>query len=144
MNPSLGTFVLMDGFHQRLRNFGRALNLSDAEVARRAGLSERRYGNYVAGIREPDLMTLVKIAKALSTTPDRLLGVSEGAVRVSPRDREMSRLNSAASPLSLEELGGLTAQVEALAKYRTTLGRKGTESSPDHSRKGNVRKPRVP
>lgn len=51
------------------------LGLSDAEVARRAGLSARRYGNYVQGLREPDLATLVRISRALQTTPDALLGV---------------------------------------------------------------------
>ena len=35
------------------------LGLSDAEVARRAGLSERRYGYYATGEREPNLATLL-------------------------------------------------------------------------------------
>ncbi|HEY0838474.1 MAG TPA: helix-turn-helix transcriptional regulator [Azospirillum sp.] len=64
--------------------FGRALRrlaiehgLSDAEVARRAGLGARRYGNYVQGIREPDLATLLRISRVLQTTPNALLGVDE-------------------------------------------------------------------
>ena len=48
-----------------------------AEAARRAGLSERSYNHDVNGIREPNLATLVRIAGALQTTPDDLLGVSE-------------------------------------------------------------------
>ena len=48
-------------FAQRIRERARELGLSDAEVARRAGLSERRYGYYATGEREPNLATLVRI-----------------------------------------------------------------------------------
>jgi len=37
--------VRMDVFAKRLRTRARELGLSDAEVARRAGLTERRYGH---------------------------------------------------------------------------------------------------
>ncbi|MEQ8965565.1 MAG: helix-turn-helix transcriptional regulator [Azospirillaceae bacterium] len=63
----------MDGFGERLRARARELGLSDAEVARRAGLTQRRYGHYVRNTREPDLATLVRIAGVLGTTPNRLL-----------------------------------------------------------------------
>lgn len=53
------------------------IGLSDAEVARRAGLDEGRYGNYVRDTREPDLATLVRICRALATTPDALLGFAD-------------------------------------------------------------------
>lgn len=67
----------MDGFGERLRARARGLGLSDAEVARRAGLGGRRYAHYVSNEREPDLATLVRIARALGTTPDDLLGIAE-------------------------------------------------------------------
>lgn len=53
------------------------MSLSHAEVARRTGLDARRFGHYATGLREPDFRTLIKIAKALGTTPDVLLGVVE-------------------------------------------------------------------
>jgi transcriptional regulator with XRE-family HTH domain len=58
----------MDLFAKRLRERARQLQLSDAEVARRAGLAERRYGHYVRGMREPDYATLVRIC-ACWTSP---------------------------------------------------------------------------
>ncbi|MBB6306455.1 helix-turn-helix transcriptional regulator [Xanthobacter tagetidis] len=64
----------MDLFAANLRARAAALNPSNAEAARRAGLNERRYFHYVSEAREPDLATLVKISKALGTTPDALLG----------------------------------------------------------------------
>ena len=67
----------MDLFAENLRKRAVELGISHAEVARRAGLSERRYGNYVSGRREPDLVTLVRIARVLETTPNVLLGFDD-------------------------------------------------------------------
>lgn len=55
----------------------RELGLTDAEVARRLGLSQSRYSAYVNGKREPDLATLRRICGVLRTTPDALLGMAE-------------------------------------------------------------------
>jgi transcriptional regulator with XRE-family HTH domain len=109
----------MHGFSDRLRQQARTLQLSDAEVARRAGLSERRYGNYVAGIREPDLGTLMRIATALSTTPNILLGVEDAPRRPDERGRHLARLLGAAECLSTDEVERLVIQVEALAHSKS-------------------------
>jgi transcriptional regulator with XRE-family HTH domain len=105
-------------FSQRLRERARALRLPDAEVGRRAGLTERRYANYVAGIREPDLATLVSIAHALATTPNHLLGVEAGEIPRSERERSKARLFGAVERLSADDLERVLVQVEALSRYR--------------------------
>ncbi len=64
---------------KQLRARAQALDLTDAEVARRAGLAARRYGHYVSGYREPDLQTLTRICTVLATTPNHLLGFLEEA-----------------------------------------------------------------
>ena len=61
-------------FAQNVRMRQQALGLTRAEVARRAGLSEARYGNYARGDREPDLLSIVKLSRALEATPGQLLG----------------------------------------------------------------------
>lgn len=71
----------MESFARAVRERARRLELSHAEVARRCGLSERRFAHYAVGKREPDLATLVKIATALETTPNVLLGVENAAKR---------------------------------------------------------------
>jgi transcriptional regulator with XRE-family HTH domain len=63
----------MELFANRIRERARELGLSDAEVARRAGLSERRYGYYATGEREPSLPTLVRICGVLAATPNEVL-----------------------------------------------------------------------
>ena len=58
----------------RLRARIDALGISQAEAARRCGLSPQRFNNYVADRRPPDIDTLVRMARGLGTSPDYLLG----------------------------------------------------------------------
>lgn len=109
--------VLMDVFATKLRERAAQLGISNAEVARRAGLSERRYGHYVSGVREPDLRTLLTIATTLGTTPDVLLGVVD-AKPSSQRQDLQDRILSALAALSEDDLQTLAIQIEALAAAR--------------------------
>lgn len=108
----------MDQFALRLRQRAKALGISHAEAARRSGVSERRYGHYVRGIREPDLSTLVRIAEALQTTPNALLGIGIKKNEQSRRMLLADRLNSAAGMLRERELEIVALQTEALAHLR--------------------------
>jgi transcriptional regulator with XRE-family HTH domain len=105
----------MEPFATNLRSRAERLGLSHAEVARRAGLSERRYGNYVTGRREPDLSTLLRIAAALETSPDELLGVTVGE-EAQTREELLSAVVPALSRLTVERLRLVTAIVAALAR----------------------------
>jgi len=107
----------MNQFANRLRARAAELGLAHAEVARRSGLSERRFANYVSGIREPDLATLVRIAAALRTTPNELLGIDESQ-RPSERSVLIDRLNAAIRGLGERELASVVLQTEALAGPR--------------------------
>lgn len=107
----------MDVFANRLRERATELGIAHAEAARRAGLSERRFGHYVTGIREPDLATLVRIAEALQTRPDDLLGFGERA-EMSVRSKLIDRLVSAAQVLADDVVEMVVVQVEALAARR--------------------------
>lgn len=107
----------MTVFANRLRERAAELGIAHAEAARRAGLSERRYGHYVTGVREPDLSTLVRIAEALQTRPDALLGFGEQD-EVSVRSKLMARLVSAAQVLADEVLEIVVVQSEGLAVSR--------------------------
>jgi transcriptional regulator with XRE-family HTH domain len=98
---------------KNLRKYSGELGLSDAEAARKAGLSERRYSHYVKDDREPDLATLVRIAKALSVTPNELLG---WPMEKGPSERPLHRrMLQAADALSEAELEMVVIQIEALA-----------------------------
>ena len=112
----------MEMFAKRLRERARQLELSDAEVARRAGLSERRYGHYVRGTREPDLQTLLRICAALDVTPNDVLEATKPA-KPTAEDRWLSRLTATARKLGAEDLKLATRQIEALLDHRTSSRR---------------------
>lgn len=101
----------------KLKERAKQLRISNAEAARRCGLSERRYAHYVQGVREPDLQTLVQIAKILQTTPDELLGVEDFPER-DKKAQLLDRLTAAARTLSDTELPMVVTQIEALAAKR--------------------------
>lgn len=101
----------MEPFATNLRKRAALLGISNAEVARRSGLTERRYGNYITGQREPDFATLIRIATVLRTTPGDLIGYEAAT---SPAGQMMDRLMSAASLMSQRELELLVVQAEAI------------------------------
>jgi transcriptional regulator with XRE-family HTH domain len=100
-----------------LRERARLLGLSDSEVARRAGLGDRRYAHYVTDAREPDLATLLKISRTLDVTPNDLLGVSTGHTEPTERERLVSELQSVISALSDEGIRIAIRQSAVLIDY---------------------------
>lgn len=106
----------MKALSERLKQRAKALGLPDAEVARRAGLSERRYGNYVSGIRQPDYDTLIRICTVLAITPNEALGWSSCASVSDERDRLMNNLKSITSTLADRDLRVAVSVIEALAR----------------------------
>jgi transcriptional regulator with XRE-family HTH domain len=113
----------MELFAKRLRERAHQLNLSDAEVARRAGLAERRYGHYVRNTHEPDYATLVRICEALDVTPNDLL-LPAPAARQSVPERWLSRLVGAGRMLSIDDLQLAVRQIEVLLEHRQAAKRK--------------------
>jgi transcriptional regulator with XRE-family HTH domain len=108
----------METFGANLRQRAEQLGLSNAEVARRVGLSERRYGNYVTGRRQPDFALLVRIAEVLQTTPDELLGVERSRKGRTKRTLLMERLAAAADAMTDADLEAAVAQAQAVAALR--------------------------
>ena len=106
-------------FAENLRSRAIELGLSNAEVARRAGLAERRYANYVIGRREPDLSTLLKIADVLGTTVDDLLKPRGQEV---PVNTARDRLLVAVASMEERDLAMLAIQAEALVRSRRNSG----------------------
>lgn len=106
----------MDTFALNLRRRAEQLGISNAEVARRAGLSDRRYGNYVSGVREPDLSTLVRIADVLGISVDELLGVNTTESKVRTVEEQFQdRIAVALKALKSEDLQRIALMIEALA-----------------------------
>ena len=122
----------MEVFAERLRERARQLGLSDAEVARRIGLEERRYGHYVRGAREPDFATLLRICSVLDLTPNELL-IPSRASKPQAHDLWLSRLTAVGRKLNAEDVKLAVRQVEAILKHRSEASR-SKRSSAAHKR----------
>src|SRR5947209_3821325 len=101
----------MELFATKLRKRTGELGISNAEAARRIGLSERRYAHYASGAREPDLATLARIARILGTTPNELLGFGPEPKR-SKRTILGDRLHAAANAMDDRALEITVIQAE--------------------------------
>ena len=112
----------MEGLGKRLRARAQALGLTDTEVARRAGLGERRYGHYIQDRHEPDLGTLVKIASVFGATIDSLLLPEQGEAS-SERQALMARLTAAAEAMEVDDLRPVVRMLEVLVEDRRSRGR---------------------
>ena len=66
----------MQPFATEVRRRAAALRITQAEIARRSGVSIRAFSHYLSERSEPNLATLVRIADALDCTPNDLLGIS--------------------------------------------------------------------
>ncbi|WP_348270735.1 MULTISPECIES: helix-turn-helix transcriptional regulator [Rhizobium/Agrobacterium group] len=111
--------VGMEPFARNLRLRAAKLGISNAEVARRADLSDRRYGNYVSGRREPDLATLIRISRVLGVSVDELVGSTVEKRTESKEHLLQERIEAALRTLDHDDLQRLAIMVEALAVART-------------------------
>ncbi|WP_248449167.1 helix-turn-helix domain-containing protein [Sinorhizobium meliloti] len=108
----------MEPFATNLRRRAEQLGISNAEVARRAGLSDRRYGNYISGRREPDLSTLVRIANVLGASVDELVGMNLSEQVRTTEELFQERIMAAIKALRSDDLQRVAIMIEALASAR--------------------------
>jgi len=106
-------------FGENLQKRARELGLSDAEVARRLGLGQSRYANYVSGTREPDFATFTKICQVLDITPDQLLEFTAWPEIGSEESSLVQRLQATVKVLNLTSLRTASMVLEALAINQT-------------------------
>ena len=115
----------MEQVGPRLRARALELQLTDAEVARRAGLTSTRYGHYVSGYREPDLATLVRVCRVLGLRPDDLLGYDSPCGQSDELQERRRRVMAFVEVMDAETLDLAIPVMQALA---ATPGLRGTPS----------------
>ncbi|WP_439601842.1 helix-turn-helix domain-containing protein [Devosia sp.] len=110
-------FLPMKVFADNLRSRAAALGLANAEVARRAGIPERTYANYVLDRTEPPLETLVRISNVLRCSIDDLL-YPPAASQISAKEALLRRLVAVGDALTEADVSVVIAQAEALVAVR--------------------------
>ncbi len=108
----------MKGLGKVLRDRATVLGLSDSEVARRVGLSQARYHNYVADVTEPDLATFVRICRTLGVSPNEALGYDASVSSPSGDDLSRERVHSAVQAIEGDVLAYTADMLEALVNSR--------------------------
>lgn len=114
----------MKGFGGRLRARAKELGLSNSEVARRLGLRQARYSNYVNDDREPDLSTLVRICQTLHISADQLLGIAAPAENESSTDQAIQRVSAVVQTLGPSTVEMVAVMLEAIAEFEQRSGKK--------------------
>ena len=69
----------MSTFSERVNALMNELKLSQKELAARVGVTESAMSYYVKGVRTPRSDVLTRMAKALNTTTDSLLGTAQSS-----------------------------------------------------------------
>ena len=116
----------MKGLGKVLRDKAMALGLSDSEVARRLGLSQARYHNYVVEVTEPDLATFVRICRTLRVSPNEVLGYDGRVSSPTGDDLSRERVYSAVQAIDGDVLTYTADMLEALVSSRLKTVRKTT------------------
>jgi transcriptional regulator with XRE-family HTH domain len=130
----------MSVFSENLGNRLTELGLSQAELARRLNLDVRRVGHYVTGIREPDIATLVRIARAVGTSTDALIGVVEPERASSEAQRTRTQILAICSALDRDQLANLHALAKALLSQQRSMPDKASEKALRRARPHKSRK----
>lgn len=82
----------LDGFATRLRELRKQKDLSQSEVASRAGIHVIHYGRYERGEARPTVDNLKRLAEVLGVPADYLMeGSTQDAARTRLQDRELLR-----------------------------------------------------
>lgn len=112
----------MKGLGQRLRDRARELGLADAMVAERLGLSQQRYHNYVSDQTEPDYETLLRICRALDTTPNAVLGTEPTRAEADEDEALRARIAATVNTMAAATLRLAVAVVDVLAREHEPEG----------------------
>jgi transcriptional regulator with XRE-family HTH domain len=117
---------------ERLKARARELGISDTEVARRLGLTQRRYSGYVNESREPNFSDLLRICAVLCVTPDHVLGVRP---LEASEDAQLSALTALRSmPPDIQALA--LAALEGMAEHAGSSSTSSTPQPKPSSRRG--------
>jgi len=108
----------MEPFVREVRRRSAALGITQAEVARRSGVSIRAFSHYLSERSEPNLATLARIAEVLACTPNDLLGIGETASSTDESEQLRQRIAARCRQLDGPALRLALVLVEAVETWQ--------------------------
>lgn len=69
--------MLRKDFGARIKIMRKSLGLTQAQLAKKIGITIKAMGSYEQGVREPSLKNLIALSRVLGVTTDWLLGESQ-------------------------------------------------------------------
>ena len=96
-------------FGEIIRDFRRKAGMTQAQLAKRLGISPSAVGMYEQGRREPDHNMLMKLCEVFNTTSDRLLGMTRNSLREVSDVRDACEINDL-----IDEFGNILSEEQAL------------------------------
>ena len=76
----------MESLGDRISNLRKELDINQKELATKVGITEASLSRYENNLREPKSEIIVRLAKALETSTDYLLGVNDNT-KISKEDK---------------------------------------------------------
>ena len=76
----------MESLGDRIANLRKELDINQKELATKVGITEASLSRYENNLREPKSELIVRLAKALETSTDYLLGVNDNT-KISKEDK---------------------------------------------------------
>ncbi|MCC0627383.1 MULTISPECIES: helix-turn-helix domain-containing protein [unclassified Clostridioides] len=76
----------MESLGDRIANLRKELDINQKELATKVGITEASLSRYENNLREPKSEIIVRLARALKTSTDYLLGVNENT-KISKEDK---------------------------------------------------------
>ena len=76
----------MESLGDRIANLRKELDINQKELASKVGITEASLSRYENNLREPKSEIIVRLAKALETSTDYLLGVNDNT-KISKEDK---------------------------------------------------------
>ena len=115
-----------DRFGRQLRVLRDARSWTQAELAKVVGIDRSMIGNYELGLHYPPIPTLVKLARALDTTVDRLIDTDVKPIE-DIQDRRLHQLFLEADRADFAKQGLVKQVLESLLRSDPAgKGRTGT------------------
>ncbi len=112
-----------ESFGKRLARLRKAIGLSQNDLARETGISQRMIAHYEARDGNPPLHAFHKLCKTLEVTADQLLGL-EKARKESAKDNRLSRRIAEIEKLSLSQRKEVARYLDTFLKaWKNTEGK---------------------